>query len=137
MRRQVPHSALTTAVESVWTFRSATTNKKQPLPLTAVRYSPAGLDDFNRAAPGTTTRLPLLIERNPGSQEAEVKSIGLEMSTDDGANWHKIPVHRTGSGWTAVLPNPRAAGFVSLRAVVTDTAGSGLTQTITRAYAVG
>ena len=66
-----------------------------------------------------------------------MKSIGLEMSTDDGANWHKIPVHRTGSGWTAVLPNPRAAGFVSLRAVVTDTAGSGLTQTITRAYAVG
>jgi hypothetical protein len=42
MRRQVPHSALSTGVESVWTFPSATTAKEQPLPLTAVRYSPGG-----------------------------------------------------------------------------------------------
>lgn len=103
----------------------------------AVRYSPEGLDESNRAKPGGTTRLPLWIERNPGSTEAEVKSVQLEMSTDDGANWRRIPVVRTGSGWTAAVPNPRTAGFVSLRAVVTDTAGSGLTQTITRAYAVG
>ncbi|MEV7908112.1 hypothetical protein, partial [Streptomyces anulatus] len=53
MRRQVPHSALSTAVESVWRFRSATTAKEQPLPLTAVRYSPAGLDEANRAKPGS------------------------------------------------------------------------------------
>ncbi|WP_067137128.1 hypothetical protein [Microtetraspora malaysiensis] len=137
MRRQVPYSTLSTGVESVWKFRSATTAKEQPLPLTAVRYSPAGLDESNRAKPGSTTRLPLWIERNPGSAEAEATSVRLEMSVDDGANWRRIAVVPTASGWTAMVPNPRTAGFVSLRAVVTDTSGTGLTQTITRAYAVG
>ncbi|RVX45786.1 subtilisin family serine protease [Nonomuraea polychroma] len=137
MRRQVPHSALSTGVESVWTFPSATTAKAQPLPLTAVRYSPEGLDDSNRAKPGSVTRLPVRIERNPGSAPVQATSVRLEMSVDDGANWRKIPVARTGSGWSAMVPNPGTAGFVSLRAVVTDAAGLGLTQTITRAYAVG
>ncbi|MEV4110648.1 S8 family serine peptidase [Nonomuraea sp. NPDC049695] len=137
MRRQVPYSALSTGVESVWTFRSAATAKEQPLPLMAVRYSPAGLDTSNRAAPGSVTRLPLRVERNPGSAQAEVTSVRLEMSVDDGATWRPVAVARTGSGWTAVLPNPRTAGFVSLRAAVADSAGARLTQTIVRAYAVG
>ncbi|MEU7897118.1 hypothetical protein AB0B45_30165 [Nonomuraea sp. NPDC049152] len=59
------------------------------------------------------------------------------MSTDDGTTWHRIPVVRTGTGWTAAVPNPRTPGFVSLRAMATDTAGAALTQTIIRAYAVG
>ncbi|MEO3872621.1 S8 family serine peptidase [Nonomuraea sp. B12E4] len=134
MRRQ---ATLSTEVTSVWTFPSATTAKQQPLPLMAVRYSPEGLDDSNRAKPGSTTRLPLWVERNPGSTKAKAKSIRLEMSADDGATWRGIPVTRTSSGWTAMLANPRTAGFVSLRAVVTDTAGNAATQTITRAYAVG
>ncbi|WP_433217011.1 S8 family serine peptidase [Microtetraspora malaysiensis] len=136
-RRQVPHSTLSTGVESVWTFRSATTAKEQPLPLMAVRYSPAGLDDLNRAKPGSLTRLPMWIERNPGAPKGAVKSIRLEMSSDDGASWRQIPVVPTTSGWTAMVPNPRTPGFVSLRAVVTDASGTGLTQTVTRAYAIG
>lgn len=134
MRRQ---ATLSTEVNTVWTFPSATTTKEQPLPLMAVRYSPEGLDDSNRARPGSRTRMPVWVERNPGSTKADAKSIRLEMSADDGATWRRIPVARTGSGWTAVLANPRTAGFVCLRAVVTDTAGNGVTQTITRAYAVG
>ncbi|MEU7859882.1 S8 family serine peptidase [Nonomuraea sp. NPDC049141] len=134
MRRQ---ATLSTEVKSVWTFPSATTAEEQPLPLMAVRYSPEGLDDFNRARPGSTTRMPVWVERNPGSPKAGVKSIRLEMSADDGATWRGVPVTRTGSGWTAMLTNPPAAGFVSLRATVTDSAGDGVTQTITRAYAVG
>ncbi|WP_049557426.1 S8 family serine peptidase [Nonomuraea sp. SBT364] len=137
MGRQVPHSALSTGVESVWTFPSATTTETRPLPLTAVRYSPQGLDDSNRAKPGSVTRLPVRIERNPGTAPLRAASVRLEMSVDDGASWRKIPVVRTGSGWSAMVPNPGTAGFVSLRAVVTDAAGLGLTQTITRAWAVG
>ncbi|MEV6157857.1 hypothetical protein AB0L53_46720 [Nonomuraea sp. NPDC052129] len=83
------------------------------------------------------TRLPLRIERNAGSAPVKAKSVGLEMSVDDGANWRKIPVVRTGSGWSASVPNPGEAGFGTLRAVVTDAEGIGLTQTITRAYAIG
>ncbi|MEV6861016.1 S8 family serine peptidase [Streptosporangium subroseum] len=137
MRRQVPHSTLSTAVDATWTFRSANTAKEQPLPLMAVRYAPDGLDDLNHAKPGSRTRLPMWIERNPGAPKAVVKSVRLEMSSDDGASWHRIPVVPAASGWTATMPNPRTPGFVSLRATVTDTSGAGLTQTITRAYAVG
>ena len=36
-----------------------------------------------------------------------------------------------------MVPNPGEAGFVSLRAAVTDAEGIGVTQTITRAYAIG
>jgi hypothetical protein len=77
------------------------------------------------------------VERNPGSTKAQTKSIRLEASADDGATWRPVPLTRTGPGWTATLTNPPAAGFVSLRAAVTDTAGNGVTQLIIRAYAVG
>ncbi|MFF5208116.1 S8 family serine peptidase [Streptosporangium sp. NPDC000396] len=137
MRRQVPYSTLSTAVDSRWTFRSAHTAAKQPLPLMAVRYAPAGLDDLNRAKPGSLTRLPLWVERNPGAPEAAVTSVRLEMSVDDGTSWHRIPAVPTPSGWTSAVPNPRTPGFVSLRVTATDASGAGVTQTITRAYAVG
>ncbi|MDP9849296.1 subtilisin family serine protease [Streptosporangium lutulentum] len=137
MRRQVPYSTLSTAVDATWTFRSANTAKEQPLPLMAVRYAPEGLDDLNHAKPGSLTRLPMWIERNPGAPKATVRSLRLEMSSDDGASWHRIPAAPSPSGWTAAVPNPRTPGFVSLRVTVTDTSGAGLTQAITRAYAVG
>ncbi|MGV9308872.1 S8 family serine peptidase [Nonomuraea sp. NPDC003727] len=136
-RRQVPYSTLSTGVDATWTFPSSTATTEQPLPLMAVRYTPAGLDDHNRARPASLTRLPLSVERNPGAAKAEVTSVRLEMSTDDGTTWRRIPVVRTGSGWTAAVPNPGTAGFVSLRASAHDSAGASVTQTITRAYAVG
>ncbi len=136
-RRQGPHTALSTAVDAIWTFRSASTDKPQPLPLMAVRYAPHGLDGSNRARPGSVTRLPIWIERNPGAPKAAVKSVKLEVSSDDGATWRPVPALPTSSGWTALLKNHGAPGFVSLRATATDAAGDSVTQTITRAYAVG
>ncbi|MFB9630487.1 S8 family serine peptidase [Nonomuraea helvata] len=135
--RQVPYSTLSTKVESTWTFRSASTTTREALPLTAVRYAPEGLDAYNRAKPGSSTLLPIWIERNPGAPAAAVKSIHLQMSVDDGATWQSIPVRAKGSGWTAWVTNPRTAGFVSLRATSIDTAGNTVSQTIHRAYAVG
>ncbi|MEV0146831.1 MULTISPECIES: S8 family serine peptidase [unclassified Nonomuraea] len=136
MRRQGPHTALSSSVESVWTFTSANTPERRPLPLIAVRYAPAGLDSFNRARPGTVTRLPVRVERNPGAPQAGVTSLRLEMSSDDGATWHPLPSAPAGSGWTAAVPNPRTAGFVSLRATATDVSGTTVKQTVIRAYAV-
>ncbi|MFI6817679.1 hypothetical protein ACIBG7_35155 [Nonomuraea sp. NPDC050328] len=78
------------------------------------------------------TRLPLWVERNPGSGQGRVTAIRVEMSADDGATWDPVPTARTGAEWTAVLLNPARAGFVSLCATVTDDAGNGLVQTITR-----
>ncbi|MEU1389178.1 MULTISPECIES: S8 family serine peptidase [unclassified Nonomuraea] len=137
MRRQEPYTALSSTVESAWTFTSEQTSEAKPLPLFAVRYAPAGLDSFNRARPGTVTRVPIRLERNPGAPGAKVKSLSLEMSFDDGANWLPLPSVRTRSGWTAAVPNPRTAGFVSLRVTATDTSGTSVKQTVVRAYAVG
>ncbi|MFD1539403.1 hypothetical protein [Nonomuraea guangzhouensis] len=75
--------------------------------------------------------------RAAGRALATDRQIRLDLSDDDGKSWRSVPVTRTESGWTAGVPNPSTAGFVSLRAVVTDTAGNGVTQTITRAHAVG
>ncbi|MGI5289758.1 S8 family serine peptidase [Nonomuraea polychroma] len=135
--RQVPHSTLSTKVESTWTFHSASTAKREALALAAVRFAPEGLDEYNRAKPGSSTRLPIWIERNPGAPAAAVKSIHLQISVDDGATWRDIRVRAKGSDWTAQLTNPRTAGFMSLRATSTDTAGNTVSQTIHRAYAVG
>ncbi|WP_188196111.1 hypothetical protein [Nonomuraea sp. SYSU D8015] len=137
MRRQVPHTALSSSVESAWTFTSGRTSEAKPLPLFAVRYAPAGLDSFNRARPGTVTRVPVRVERNTGASQAKVTSLRLEMSADDGANWLPVPTVPTGSGWTAAVPDPRTPGFVSLRATATDTLGTTAKQTVIRAYAVG
>lgn len=107
------------------------------LALTAVRYAPKGLDEYNRAKPGSSTLLPIWIERNPGAPAAAVKSIRLQMSVDDGVTWQRIPVRAKGSGWTTRVTNPPTAGFVSLRAMSIDTAGNTVSQIIHRAYAVG
>ncbi|MGW4408137.1 S8 family serine peptidase [Nonomuraea sp. NPDC004702] len=128
---------LSTGVEAVWTFRSARTAKPEPLPLMAVRYAPQGLDDANRARPGSRTTVPIQVERAPGAARAAVSSIKLEASADDGRTWRPVHVRASRSGWTARLDNPATAGYVSLRATVTDKAGNGVTQTVTRAYAVG
>ncbi|RJL30415.1 S8 family serine peptidase [Bailinhaonella thermotolerans] len=135
-RRQVAHSALSTSVESVWTFRSGTTPEERPLPLMAVRYAPGGLDSHNRARAGSLVRVPLWVERNPGAPRSAVRSLTLEASGDDGATWRRVPAVRTGDGWTALVRSPAAPGFVSLRATVKDASGAGVTQTILRAYAV-
>ncbi|GAA0937500.1 S8 family serine peptidase [Nonomuraea longicatena] len=135
--RQVPHSTLSTSVEATWTFRSARTPSPQALPLTAVRYAPHGLDDHNRAKPGSTTTVPIWTERNPGAAKAQVKSLRLEMSADDGATWTTVLVKAVGPHWAARIANPAAAGFVSLRATATDGNGDTVTQTVRRAYAIG
>ncbi|GAA2362432.1 S8 family serine peptidase [Nonomuraea africana] len=135
MRRQVPYSTLSTAVDATWTFRSSHTRQERPLPLMVMRYAPAGLDDLNRAKAGSRTRLPMWLEGNPGTRPQAVL-VRLEMSSDDGASWHRVPVVRTASGWTAVVPNPRTAGFVSLRVKATGASGADVVQTVTRAYAV-
>ncbi|MEU4570966.1 S8 family serine peptidase [Nonomuraea sp. NPDC023979] len=132
-----PEAALSTGVEAVWTFRSARTAEPEALPLMAVRYAPQGLDDANRAEPGSRTTLPIRVERAPGARGAAVSSVRLEASADDGKTWRPAPVRVTRSGWTARLSNPATPGHVSLRATVKDRAGNAVTQTVIRAYAVG
>lgn len=98
------------------------------LPVQVVRFSPA-LDAANSAPGGGTFAVPVSVQRNPGAKAADVLSLTVEVSYDDGAHWTKVPV----VGGKALLNHP-AGGRVSLRAKATDTAGNTVDQTIIRAY---
>ncbi|GAA4623578.1 S8 family serine peptidase [Actinoallomurus vinaceus] len=128
--------APSTAVTTAWTFRSGHTANRRPLPLQAVRFPVPGLDDANQAAAGATVRLPVRVVRNPGAPSAPVAELTVQISTDDGRTWQNVPVARSGGGWVATVTNPATAGYVSLRATATDSAGDSVEQTIVRAYSI-
>ncbi|MFI0424045.1 S8 family peptidase [Spongiactinospora sp. 9N601] len=130
-RRQVPYSALATAVDATWTFRSGTVDAK-PLPLITVRPAAQGLDALNRAERASLTRIPLMFERHasPALGRSRPK---VEVSFNDGATWRRVPVSHTRGQWTAMVRNPAAGDFASLR-VSAESGDSTFTQTIIRAY---
>ncbi|HLL67581.1 MAG TPA: S8 family serine peptidase [Micromonosporaceae bacterium] len=127
---------LSTDVRSVFTFRSALTdpNRATKLPLSAVRYTPT-LDANNAAPAGKPFTIPVTVQRQPGAQAHAVKTLTVDVSYDDGGTWQPTTLKRAaGTTWTATVTHPGTAGFVSLRAKSTDTAGNSVDQTIIRAY---
>ncbi|GAA2589554.1 S8 family serine peptidase [Actinomadura fulvescens] len=129
-------STVSPKVESLWTFRSARPGSAEPvgLPLTAVRFLPAGLNDRNQAPKGRPTVIPVWVERASGAPGAAPKSLRVEASFDDGATWRPVPfAGRPGAGAVTVIP-PDTASFVSLRATAVDAAGDQVVQTVVRAY---
>lgn len=60
--------------------------------------------------------------------------MSVRVSYDDGGTWQTVPVRRVDGQWLAVLRHPAGAGFVSLRATATDSAGNTVDQTIIRGY---
>ncbi|WP_158558133.1 S8 family peptidase [Spongiactinospora gelatinilytica] len=130
-RRQVPYAALSTAVDARWTFRSGTTTETTPLSMLHVRAAPQGLDELNRARRSALTPIRLLVEQ-PGVATGKVRP-KAEVSFDEGKTWRPAPVTRLQGQWTALVRNPAAGDFVSLRV----SAGSGdstFAQTVIRAY---
>ncbi|HEX6469848.1 MAG TPA: S8 family serine peptidase [Streptosporangiaceae bacterium] len=134
-RRQAADAALSTGLDTVWTFGSGHTASQQALPLLAARFAVPGLGDDNRAAAGATVSLPVQVIRNPGAPSSAVSGLTVQASNDDGKTWQTVPVAASGDGWLATVSNP-ASGFVSLRASAADGAGDSVVQTIIRAYAV-
>ncbi|WP_147268318.1 S8 family serine peptidase [Spongiactinospora rosea] len=130
-RRQVPYASLSTAVDAKLTFRSGSTAEITPLSLLHVRMAPQGLDELNRARRSVLTPIRLLVER-PGVASDKIRP-KAEVSFDEGRTWRAAPVARVHGQWTALVRNPAAGDFVSLRV----SAGSGDTtfaQTVIRAY---
>ncbi|MEU5727139.1 hypothetical protein ABZ783_35760 [Micromonospora sp. NPDC047738] len=67
-----------------------------------------------------------------------VTAFELWTSTDDGTTWRPATVRAGDDGdFTATLPKPAAGQAVSLRIKVTADGGSGIDQTIIRAYRAG
>jgi hypothetical protein len=128
---------LSTKVSAVWTFRSGNVagDKPAPLPVSAVRFRPP-LDAQNTAPAGQSFAVPFEVQRHPGSAAGTVRTLTVEASYDDGATWQDVRVTRDGQCGTAFLEHPGGAGFVSLRANATDTAGNTVSQTVIRAYRI-
>ncbi len=129
-------NALSTSVTCVWTFRSATTSGPKPLPLSAVRFLP-DLDTRNTAPAGRPFVLPFQVQRQAGSGAGRVRSLSIEVSYDDGASWRRVPAARFGDRGWAALTHPAGAGFVSLRAAMTDQSANTASVTVMRAYRFG
>jgi subtilisin family serine protease len=123
-----------TKVTASWWFRSGpvTGTAAVPLGALAVRFSPT-LDAANRAPGGIAYLIPIAVDRHPGAAPAEVTSLTVDVSYDDGRTWRKTRVQRTEHGWVAAVRHPDR-GFVSLRTEAVDTTGGGVRQTIIRAY---
>lgn len=131
---QVP--ALSTRTSAQWTVHiGAGTARRVALPFLDVRWS-LPLDDHNRAAVGPL-RGGVTVATQPGAGASRIRSVAVEVSYDDGASWQSVTVTRKGDRFDVRIPaGGTAGGYASLRATATDTAGNGVTETVTRAYAL-
>ncbi len=129
---------LSTEVESTWTFRSTHEAGPEPvrLPLSSIRFNPPLAAD-NSARAGRLLPIPVEVRRQTGAGTATVAKLTVDSSYDGGKTWRKVPVRRTGGGWTALVRHPDdASGHVSLRAHARDTEGNTVSTRILQAYRV-
>ncbi|MEO3743719.1 S8 family serine peptidase [Plantactinospora sp. B5E13] len=124
-----------TRVTTDWTFRSAgpTGVESVPLPLLAVDYV-LPLSTANRATGGTAS---FAVRQTKGVPAQQVTSFQLWTSTDDGGTWQAARVVRDGDDYRVELPKVTAGQAVSLRVKAAGNGGSGIEQTIIRAYHAG
>lgn len=107
----------------------------------SIQMRPGGLDGYNRAKPGSTTSVPLKLNRLSQDPDAKrganpkVKTVTAKMSADGGKTWRTVPVKKINGTWTAIVTNP-ASGAVSLRARAAYTSGGYTDVTIIRAYGI-
>ncbi|MEH1168288.1 S8 family peptidase [Micromonospora sp. CPCC 205539] len=124
-----------TRVSTAWTFRSAGPEGtgSVPLPLLAVDYA-LPMDDNNHATGGTAE---FAVRQAHGVRAQQVTSFQVWTSTDEGATWKTARVTRIGDSYRAELPGAAAGKSVSLRVKAAANRGSGIDQTIIRAYNAG
>lgn len=132
--RSTPWWQLSTRVATDWEFTSRFADDRVVLPLLQVDYG-LSLDDHNRG--GLVERLRLSATQQAGAETSPVRAMRLWASADDGGTWAPVDVRRRDDGtFDATVRVPRGTEHVSLRVRAEDTAGSSVTETVTRAYAV-
>ncbi|MCM4084941.1 S8 family serine peptidase [Paractinoplanes hotanensis] len=126
----VGYAGLATEKTVAFTFRSARSATDDPvaLPVFAVRYQPS-LDASNSVR-GRVGDLPLWVQNQAG-ERISVRTLGAEVSFDDGKTWRALRVPPSG---VARVTYPKGKGFVSVRLNAAHDNGSSVTQTVLRAY---
>ncbi|WP_129788207.1 S8 family serine peptidase [Promicromonospora panici] len=138
--RSTPWWELSTRVSTEWEFTSAFADDHVVLPLLQIDYG-LSLDDRNRGDRREVLRLSA--SHQDGSTPSEVAGMRLWASADDGETWTPVDVATGGAAdsgpgrFTATVRVPRGTEHVSLRVEAWDDAGSRVSETVIRAYAVG
>lgn len=134
IEREAPFR-LSTRVDTVWGFSSSHVDGVKRLPVTTIGFGPR-LDDSNTARAAAFMVIPVTVSQQPDSGAERLKTLGVDVSYDDGATWRKGKVITVLGYRFLLIHNPAEAGFVSLRAHAQDTGGNTVEQTIIRAYEV-
>ncbi|MFJ3925861.1 S8 family peptidase [Streptomyces sp. NPDC090022] len=116
-----------TRILASWTFRSQESAERTRLPASTVRFTPRTSLSGTLPA-GRTVRVPVTVQ-GPAA-DTGVRSLSVYASYDDGYTWLPLTV----KDGAAQVKNPARGGAVSLRGVVTDTAGNRSEVSVIRAY---
>lgn len=124
-------------VHAEWTFDTAAGTGSSPtaLPLLSPWFD-LPLDLSDRASASAPLHGSVTLTRQLGSGDAQIQSVHVGVSFDEGAHW--LGVTTTGNAnntYALTFPAPPAgAGFADLRITAKDASGSGLAETIHHAY---
>ncbi|MGC4768927.1 S8 family peptidase [Micromonospora sp. DT44] len=126
---------ISTKVSTSWTFRSAGPDGtgRVPLPLLAVDYA-LPMDHDNHPVGGPAE---LTVRQAHGVKAQKVTSMQVWTSTDDGVTWKSARVTGSGDNYRFDLPKVASGQAVSLRVKAAGNGGSGIEQTVIRAYHAG
>jgi subtilisin family serine protease len=124
---------VSTKVSTAWTFRSAAPQgaTEGAVPLLSVDYA-LPLDQNNHPTNGEAG---FTVHQMPGAPTQNITRFEAWTSTDDGTTWTPVDVRKVdGDKFAAQLPQTSTGQAVSLRIAVAADRGSGIEQTIIRAY---
>ena len=125
---------LSTRGHSEWTFRSAATpdDRWTFLPLINLAFD-VGTDLAGDVRGGIPVPVGIAAEYVKGAPDTgTIGGLRLEVSYDDGASWRPVKL----IGGNGMLPVPRDASYISLRASAGDDRGGSVSQEIIRAVGV-
>ncbi|WP_405590508.1 S8 family serine peptidase [Streptomyces sp. NBC_01190] len=128
-------SPYSTTTHTEWSFDSgapAADVQAAAIPLVQLDYG-IDLDLAGRAKRTAEFSVTPVVLGSASAQDAP-SSVGLQVSYDDGASWHRADLKRKNGTWTTSLGAPSHAGYVSIRVTAEQRNGGGVTQTITRAF---
>ncbi|GGJ17584.1 S8 family serine peptidase [Streptomyces brasiliensis] len=120
-------SPYSTSTHTEWGFFSAEADNKT-LPLVQLDYG-VDLD-----AAGKAGRRSDLTVTPSVTGDAQISSVEVEVSYDDGATWHRLDARKRNGAWRGTLNAPGTASFVSLRTTAKDDVGDSVTQSVVRAF---
>lgn len=120
-------SAVSTRIDTSFTFRSRQVAAHTALPVSTVRFhTPLNLS--SRAPAGKVTKIPVTVQGSASGKN--LKSLTISVSDDSGRTWKHAKV----TDGALFVRNPEKAQGISFRAQVTDKQGNVSEVTIVNAY---